>query len=213
MLSDFLTQDKSKKYMLNDRGRLLLTVLKGGRLPPTLEIGEALSHRFGRWLLLSPVFIKTTKRTWLLPISFLILAFGAAGTAIARLDSVLFFYFPFSGYELETIVILFFFHWIGLFLLSDLLIYLFYRRTGNDLQLLTCIGISAFPLVLFPYIYMFFPYDVVRYFQLPLQIWTLMLISSAFCFGKGLRLDKSIMVSLAIIYLNVMLLIISGRLT
>jgi len=60
MLSDFLTQDKSKKYMLNDRGRLLLNVLREGRLPPTLEIGEAFSHRFGRWLLLSPVFIKTT---------------------------------------------------------------------------------------------------------------------------------------------------------
>jgi len=213
MLSDFLTQDKSKKYMLNDRGRLLLNVLKEERLPPTLEIGEAFSHRFGRWLLLSPIFIKTTRRIWLLPISILILAFGAVGTAIARLDSVLFFYFPFSGYEFETIVILFFFHWIGLFLLSDFLIYLLYRRTGSDLQLLTCVGISAFPLVLFPYIYMFLPYDVARYFQLPLQIWTLMLTSSAFCFGKGLRLDKSIVVSLTILYLNVMLLIISGRLT
>jgi len=213
MLSDFLTQDKQKKYMLNDRGRLLLNVLKEGRLPPTLEIGEVFTHRFGRWLLLSPVFIKTTRWSCLLPISILILALGAVGTAIARLDSVLLFYFPFSGYEFETIILVFFFHWIGLFLLSDLLIYLFYRRTGNDLQLLTCVGISALPLVLFPYIYMLLPYDVARYFQLPLQIWTLMLTSSAFCFGKGLRLDKSIVVSLTILYLNVMLLIISGRLT
>ena len=213
MLSDFLTQDKHRKYMLNDRGRLLHKILREGSLPPSLEIGEAFSHRLGRWLFLSPIFIRTARPERLLPVSVLILALGAIGAAHARIDPMLFFFFPFSGYEFETIVILFLFHWIGLFLLSDFLIYLLYRRSGGNLQLFTCVGISAFPLALFPYIYMVVPYDVAKYFLLALQIWSLLLMSSAFCFGKGLRLDRSIVVSLTILYVYVMLLVISGRLT
>lgn len=134
------------------------------------------------------------------------------GAAIANIEPMLFFYFPFSGYEFEATVMLFLFHWIGLFLLSNLLIYLLYRRAGGNLQLFTCIGISAFPLALFPYIYMLIPYNILRYFLLAIQIWSLLLMSSAFSFGEGLRLDKSIVVGLTILYVNVMLLIILGRL-
>ncbi len=213
MLSDFITQDKHRKYMLNDRGRLLHRLLRDGSLPPTLEIGEAFSHRLGRWLFLSPVFTKTVQPLRWLPVSALILALGAIGAALANVDPMLFFYFPFSGYEFETIVILFLSNWVGLFLLSNLLIYILYRRSGGNLQLFTCIGIAAFPLALFPYIYMFVSYDVARYLLLAIQIWSLLLISSALCFGKGLRLDRGIIVSLTILYLNVMFLVILGRLT
>jgi hypothetical protein len=213
MLSDFLTQDKHRKYMLNDRGHLLHRLLKEGSMPPTLGIGEAFSHRLGRWLFLSPIFTKTARTLVWLPVSVLILAFGAVGSAMANVDPMLFFYFPFSGYEFETIVTLFLSNWVGLFLLSSFLIYILYRRSGGNLQLFTCIGIAAFPLALFPYIYMFIPYDVARYLLLAIQIWSLLLITSAFCFGKGLRLDRGIVVSLTILYLNVMLLIILGRLT
>lgn len=212
MLSDFVTQDKHRKYMLNNRGRLLHKSLKDGSLPPTLEIGEAFSHHVGRWLLLSPVFAKTVQPLRFLPISILILAIGALGAAISNIDSVLFFYFPFSAFEFETIATLFFFYWIGAFLLSDLLIYIFYKRSGGNLQLFTCLGISAFPLTLFPYIYMLVPYDFARLILLAIQIWSLLLMSSAICFAKGLRLDRSIVISLTVLYLNVMLLVATGRL-
>jgi len=211
MLSDFLTQDKHRKYLLNDRGRLLYKILKEGTLPPTLEIGEAFSHRLGRWLFLSPIFMKTVRPERLLPVSILVLAFGAFGAALAKVEPLLFFYFP-STHKFETIVILFFFHWIGLFLLSDLLVYLLYRRVGGDLQLLTCLGISSFPLALFPYVYMIAPDNIAKYFLLALQVWGLLLLSSALCFGKGLRLDKSFVVSLTILYFNIALLILLGRL-
>lgn len=213
MLSNFLTQDKQRKYMLNDKGRLLYRLLKEGTLPPTLDVGEAFSHRLGRWLFLSPVFARTVRPLWLLPVSVLILVLGAVGSALVSVDPMLFFYFPFSSYEFETIVILFLSNWIGLFLLSNLIIYILYKRTGGNLQLFTCIGIAAFPLALFPYFYMFISYDVARYLLLAIQIWSLLLISSALCFGKGLRLDKGIVVSLTILYLNIMLLVILGRLT
>ena len=211
MLSDFIAQDKHRKYLLNDRGLLLHKILKEGGLPPTLEIGETFSHRLGRWLFLSPIFMKTVRPERLLVVSVLVLAFGAIGAALAKVEPILFFYFP-STHEFETIFTLFFSHWIGLFLLSDLLIYLLYRRVGGDLQLFTCIGISSFPLALFPYIYMLIPYNVARYFLLSFQIWNILLLSSALSFGKGLRLDRSIIVSMTILYFNIVLLMLLGRL-
>lgn len=210
MLSDFLTQDKSRKYMLNDRGRLLYRSLREGSFSPALNVGEALSHRLGRWLFLSPVFMRTV-RLELLPVSVLILSFGAVGSALAKIEPLFLFYFPsFRGFE--NIAIMFFFYWIGLFLLADFLIFVLFRRVGGDLQLFTGMGISALPLALFPYVYMVVPYSVARYVLLALQVWTLLLVSSAFSFGKGLRLDRSIMVSLIILYVNIALLVVLGRL-
>jgi len=212
MLSDFLTQDKHRKYMLNHRGKLLYRTLKNGTLPPTLEVGKAFSHHLGRWLFLSPIFTKTTKPEKLLPLSLLILLLGAVGSALANLDPLLFFYFPYSPHQFETIIILFLTNWIGLYLLSNLLIYTLYRRTHGNLQLLTCLGISALPLAIFPYLQLLIPPEISRYLLLALQIWTILLLSSAYCFGKGIRFDKSIIISLTTLYLNVILLLITGRL-
>lgn len=211
MLSDFITQDKKRKYMLNDHGRLLYQSLKKGSLPPTLEIKEVFTHRVGRFLFLSPIFAKTIQPVKFLPVCTLILALGAVGSAWTHLDPMLFFYFQFSAYEFETIVAFFLFNWIGLFIFSDVVIYLLYKRVGNELQLFTCLSIAAFPLALFPYITMFVSHSITRYVLLALQVWSLLLISSAFCFGKGLRLDKSILISMATLYLNIMLLMIFGR--
>ena len=46
MLSDFITQDKQRKYKLNDRGRMLFKILKEGNVPATLEISETLPNGF-----------------------------------------------------------------------------------------------------------------------------------------------------------------------
>ncbi|MEM2912638.1 MAG: winged helix-turn-helix domain-containing protein [Candidatus Bathyarchaeia archaeon] len=210
MLSDFLSQDKERKYVLNDRGRLLYRWLKEGSLPPSLNASEAFSHKVGRWLFLSPVFAKTTKPYLLLPISLLILIFGALGAGLANVDPLLFFYQPFSSYQFESIVAIFLFNWVGLFLFSEAVAYLFYRRIGNDLQLFVCLGIAAFPQALIPYVYLFFP-EVTRYLQIVFQVWTLLLLSSAFCFGKGLRLDRAIIISLLVLYLNIAFLMVLGR--
>ncbi len=213
MLSDFITQDKQRKYRLNDRGQALYRVLKEGNVPATLGISEAFSHRLGKWIFLSPVFAKTVKPLRLLPISILILLVGAWGTSYAMLDPALFFYFPFSTYSSTTIIAVFFFNWIGLFLFAELLIYLLYRRVGNDLQLFTCIGLATFPLAIFPYVYLFTSEIISQYAMFVLQIWSLLLVSAAFCFGKGIRLDKAIVISLTAIYLNIAILFILGRFT
>lgn len=213
MLSDFITQDKQRKYKLNDRGRMLHKILKEGKLPPTLEISETFSHRLGKWVFLSPVFAKTVRPFKFLPISIAIFLIGALGSAYVKLDPALFFYFPYSAYSSKTIIALFFFNWIGLFLFAEFFIYLLYRRVGNDLQLLTCLGIAAFPIAGFPFVYLLISDVISQYVLFILQIWSLLLASAAFCFGKGIRLDKAIVVSLTAMYLNIALLFILGRFT
>jgi DNA-binding transcriptional ArsR family regulator len=211
MLSDYITQDKQRKYRLNDRGQMLYKVLKDGSIPTSLEIGEAFSHRLGKWLFLSPVFAKTVKPLRLLPVSIAILLLGALGSSYAKLDPALFFYFPYSAYNFTSILTLFIFNWIGLFLFAEFLTYLLYRRVGNDLQLFTCIGLAAFPIAIFPYVYIFTSETIAQYSLFILQIWSLLLVSAAFCFGKGIRLDKAIVVSLAAMYLNIAALFMLGR--
>lgn len=222
MLSEFLTQDKQRKYRLNERGQMLYRVLKEGDIPPALGLEKTFSHRAGKWIFLSPLFAKTVKTSWMLPFALGIFVFGAVGTAYARLDPALFFYLRFSTYSYSTIVLLYFLNWIGLFLLSEFLAFVLYRRVGNDLQTLTCISIAAFPLALFPYIFIALPIAFPsmslsdlnvagQYTMVILQIWSLILFSSALCFGKGLRLDKSIVISLTVIYANIAILFLLGK--
>jgi len=213
MLSDFITQDKQRKYKLNDRGRMLFKILKEGNVPATLEISETFSHRLAKWLFLSPVFARTVKPLRVLPASIAILLIGALGSAYAKLDSALFFYFPYSAYSFTGIMVLYVFNWIGLFFFAELFIYLLYRRVGNDLQLFACLGLAVFPMAIFPYVYLFVSEITSQYVLFLLQIWSLLLVSAALCFGKGIRLDKAIVVSLAAIYLNMAILFMLGRFT
>jgi hypothetical protein len=187
--------------------------LKEGNVPATLEISEAFSHRIAKWLFLSPVFAKTAKPLKLLPVSISILLIGALGSAYAKLDSALFFYFPYSAYSFTSIIALYVFHWIGLFLFAELFTYLLYRRVGNDLQLFICLGLAAFPIAIFPYIYLLISDIISQYILFVLQIWSLLLVSAALCFGKGIRLDKAIVVSLTAMYLNIAILFMLGRFT
>jgi DNA-binding transcriptional ArsR family regulator len=211
MLSGFMTQDKQRKYGLNDRGQTLYKILKEGNVPPTLEISEAFSHRIAKWLFLSPVFAKTVKPLRLLPVSITILLIGALGSAYVKLDSALFFYFPYSAYSFTSIIALYSFNWIGLFLFAELFAYLLYRRVGNDLQLFTCLGLASFPMAFFPYLYLLTSNFISQYVLFILQVWSLLLVSAAFCFGKGIRLDKAIVISLTAIYLNIAILFMLGR--
>jgi hypothetical protein len=211
MLSDFLTQDKQRKYRLNDRGQTLYRILKEGNVPPTLGISEAFSHRVAKWLFLSPIFAKTSKSSVLLPISIAILFMGALGSAYVRLDPALFFYFPYSVRSFTSVTVLYFFNWIGLFLFAELFTYLFYRRIGNESQLFTCIGLASFPMAVFPCIYLFSSDVISQYILFILQVWSLLLVSAAFCFGKGIRLDRAIVVSLTAMYLNIAILFMLGH--
>ncbi|MEM3760831.1 MAG: hypothetical protein QXZ02_06965, partial [Candidatus Bathyarchaeia archaeon] len=174
-----------------------------------------------RWLFLSPLFVKTTKSLMLVP-AVVILFLGAFGAAKAKLEPILFFYFLYSTYSQANIIFRYIFNWIGLFLFAEIFTYLLYRRVGNELQLFTCVSLATFPLAAFPYIYLTISAVmptlsslelsiIMQYVQIILQIWSLLLVTAAICFGKGIRLDKAIVVSLTAVYLNIAILFMFGR--
>jgi hypothetical protein len=196
--------------------------LKDGNVPATLEISETFSHRLAKWLFLSPIFAKTAKPLRLLPVSIAILLIGAFGSAYANLDPALFFYFPYSTYSFLGTAALYFFSWISLFLFVELVTSVLYRRVGNDIQLFTSVGIAALPLAVYPYIYFAVPIVfsnlslanfemIMQYILIIFQIFSLLLVSAAFSFGKGIRLDKSIVISLTAMYMNIAILFMLGR--
>jgi DNA-binding transcriptional ArsR family regulator len=225
MLSDFIEQDKQRKYQLNARGQMLYRVLKDGNVPASLQISEALSHRAAKWLFLSPIFAMTAKPLRFLPISALIMVLGAWGAAAAKLEPALLFYFEGSTRSPTNISALFIFNWIGLFLFAETLAIALFRRVGNDLQLFTCIGLAALPMAVYPYLYLAAPsflealalsswelLKTLRYSVLVvLQVWSILLISAAICYGKGLRLDKGILISLTATYVNIAFLFMLGK--
>jgi hypothetical protein len=176
-------------------------------------MSEAIGHKFTRQIFLTSIFARTSQPLRMLPIALLILFFGAFGSAFASSQSLLFFYLPYTNYQFEATGLLYLFNWISLFLFSDLILYAFFKRVGGDLQLFVCIGIASLPMALFPYFFMFFSYEIARYLLLALIIWSLMLLSSAYSFGKGIRLDRSIMLSLIMIFLNIAILLFTGQLT
>jgi len=226
MLSEFLEQDKQRKYRLNAKGQMLYRFLKYGSIPASLGISETLSHRAAKWLFLSPLFAQTIKPLRLLPVSLVILFLGAYGASIARLEPALFFYFEYSTRSPLSIMTLFVFNWIGLFLFTEALAYALFKRAGNELQFFTCVGLAALPLAIYPYLYMAVPIafegfnlyyieieTIKQVILIILQIWSLLLVSAAACYGKGLRLDKSIIISLIAMYLNIAALFLLGKFT
>jgi len=226
MLSDFIEQDKQRKYRLNSKGQMLYRVMKDGSVPASLGISETLSSRAAKWLFLSPLFAKTIKPLRLLPFSLLILFLGAYGAATAKLEPALFFYFEYSIRSQTSTMVLFIFNWVGLFLFTEALALALFKRAGNELQLFTCVGLAALPLAVFPYIYMAVPevfsglnlyymeIELIRQVILVvLQIWSLLLVSAAVCYGKGLRLDKGVIISLIAIYINIAVLLVLGKFT
>lgn len=220
MLSGFIVQDKQHKYMLNDRGQALYRVLREGFTLPAIE--SCVSNRsLFRWLFLSPIFAKTFKPLKLLPFSIIMILIGAVGSAYARLDPALFFYVPYSTRSVAEIIIRYFLGWFGLFLFGEAFSYIVYKRVGNSVQFLTCLGIASLPLMIYPYIYwalsiLLFDHqflDLNLLFQaifIVFELWALLLLSSAICFGKGLRLDKAIIISLAAMYMNIAVLYFMG---
>jgi hypothetical protein len=186
--------------------------LQGERGRATLPAAETLRHRAAKWLFLAPVFARTTRPLRLLPVALGVLAVGALGSAVAATQSLLFFYAPFTAYPFESTALLYLFNWMSLFFFSDAVSYAVFRRRGGELQLFVCLGLASFPLAVFPYLYLLLSYAVARYFLWGLIVWSVLLLSSAYAFSKGLRLDKAVVFSLLVLYLNTAVLLALGRL-
>ena len=220
ILSGFIIQDKNRKYMLNERGRLLYEALKEGTMPAALKLDRIYQSGALRWLFLSPIFGRVNSASKWLPLSALILVLGAVGAGLARLEPLLLFYIP-TTRSFEMTAASFLFYWMGAFFLVDILAYILYRRMGDDVHLFVCMGVAALPLAAYPYLHMVLFLTVppimmtyvLRGVLLILQVWSLILLTSAFSYGKGLRLERAVILGLSLLYANIAILIVQGNLT
>jgi len=206
MLSDYLGQDDERKYVLNDKGKLLYKALQSESVIPVKTESRRPVANLARWIALSPVFIKAAGSGRMITLSLLVALFGSVGSYVAKLQPLILFFNPTA--EPLVAAVLFPLNLVIILGLSDALLSIVYDRPGEHLALASCVGISMLPMAIFPFLYLGVPIAVSRAAFLIIQAWFLILLSSAISVAKGVRLDRSFTVSLTILYINIALLLV-----
>ena len=225
-LEGLVAQEPDRKYVLTDRGRAAMDALSlteekiaTGIIPPRLKdttLGfiakEAL---FGRSVFqyLSQESLRS------LPVAILIVTIGGWVSFQTNLEPLLLFYVsPSSGINRTWLALLFPLGWMATFAIADLLSFAIFKRRGGDLTLLTGTSFAMLPLLVVPGMF-----SIAQFLSLPLstensllivlpivlQVWVICLLSSAISVSKGLKMERTAVVSLGVIYLNILALLAS----
>lgn len=229
MLEGIVTQGLDKKYVLTDRGRSAVDTLSLSEekifagISPTL-LGEsrlgflAKEILFGRTL-----FDYFNQEPWRsLPLAVLIVAAGGVVSFATNLEPLLLFYLnPSRGIGQEWFLLLFPVGWLATFAVSDALSIVVFHRRGGELSLLNGTALSMLPLLFVPglfFITQLFSMSVrsatalIILLQVALQVWVVCLLSSAISSSKGLRMERTGLISLGVMYVNIVALIIALQL-
>ena len=219
-LEGFVAQGIDRKYILTDEGRAAVDALSSGSesavsttaQTPTRE--SRLSAYSRELLFRRTVFNFLNKdplRT--LPLSAIILAVGGVVSFVTNLEPILLFYLnPTQGIVKTWFLLLFPLGWFITFVLVDVICNLFYHRRGGDLSLVNGTAYAMLPLLLVPsLIIVFQPFStLIRstgaltiLIQIIVQVWVVCLLSGAISVSKGLSQKRAILVSLAVMSLNI----------
>ncbi|HYY91948.1 MAG TPA: helix-turn-helix domain-containing protein [Candidatus Dormibacteraeota bacterium] len=219
-LEGLIDQGPDKKYFLTDRGKTAISalsaseekIISGSTQSPLNESRLAFFSRellFGRTLLnyLNQDPIRS------LPLAAIVLILGGVISFRTNLEPILLFYLnPTPGIGQAWFLLLFPLGWFITFGVADLLCYLFFHRSGGELSLLNGTALSMLPLLLVPgLILLIEPFStIIRsvtvltiLIQVAVQVWVVCLLSSAISIAKGLRMERTALVSLAVMYLNI----------
>jgi hypothetical protein len=233
-LAGIVAQGPDKKYLLTEAGRDVYSKLHSAEYA---QSGEAVSKSFpapssldriGRVLVPAPL-IDALRSGSLFSIlgATIVLGTGALLVYQARLETLVLLLSPSSlglilSPTLEAVVleVAFFGSWLVVYAVSDLLATLLFGRRGEHLVLLLGSAYSMIPLLLFAGWW-----DIVTNVTLPtgvpaltvsrivlviLQAWSLGILATVVARVKGLRLDKSAVIALAIAYLSILIAYVGG---
>ena len=223
VLSDLVAQDEDRKYILTDLGKMayqLLTSKKGQLME--LEVKEkvrtvGLYNRILRWAksIFWPASLffnlyQSPKRH--LADVVLILAFGSWLMIETRLEPILFFFNFETSLAPEMIMLRLMLGLLVIIVVSEVVSRVFFRRSGGNLSLLVGATFSLLPLFVFPTLLLFEKWNVIVFrdlfwkgvLQLFLQAWSLCALTVAISLSKGLKMEKAAVVSLVLIYFNLM---------
>lgn len=226
MLNHLITQDDQRKYILTERGKLAYKLLKTEEEQlSSLSLTEVQKPE-GAW----PSFLATLQQIFLpgrlffyisaqrilcIPLTALIVTFGAWIAAQAGLEFILVFPNSLSKAPPTLIATSFVASWLILFALCDLMATILFKRKGGNLTLLIESAFSLLPLILFSCIWyasriLNFSFTMVEasLLLLPFQVWTIGMMSTAISLSKGLRIDKAALICFIAIYINLTYLVL-----
>jgi DNA-binding transcriptional ArsR family regulator len=227
MLEGIVAQDSDRKYVLTDQGRSAVETfsvseekIAVGGARPVRETGLGLSSKeilFGRTLFnyLNEEPLRS------LPLAILIVAFGGWVSSQTRLEPLLLFYLtPSSATGSVWFLLMFPIGWLVTFALADVLSAIVFHRRGDDLRLLNGTAFAMLPLLIVPGLFSLVQllspgrpggFSVIL-LPIFLQAWVVCLLSSAVSIAKGLKLERAALISLGVVYLNILVLLVGLQL-
>jgi DNA-binding transcriptional ArsR family regulator len=228
-LEGLVAQQADKKYVLTDGGRTAIDALSIGEEKiisnaAQTPLGESRLGYISRELLFGrTLFNYLNQDQWRsLPLAFMVLAIGGLISLRTNLEPILLFYLsPTPGIGQAWFLIMFPLGWFITFAVADLLCYLFFHRRGGELSLLNGTALAMTPLLLVPgMILLIQPFSsliqsattLTILIQVAVQVWVVCLLSSAISIAKGLRMERTALVSLAVMYLNITAVILALQL-
>lgn len=222
VLEGLVTQGPDKKYVLTDIGRSAVDSLSvseekiavatpKGSQPETTLAFLAKELLFGRSLFR---YLEQQPLTSL-PLAVLIVMLGGWLSSQTGLEPLLlFFVSPSVGVNRLWFIVLFPLGWLGTFAISEVLSVALFHRTGGRLSLLTSSAFAMLPLLVVPGIFYLFslnprtPSIYLVLVPVILQAWVMCLLSAAITFSKGLRMERTALISLSVVYLNIVFLLV-----
>lgn len=222
MLEGIVTQDSEKKYKLTDLGRSAINIL--GASEERIISGNIRHLKETRLGLLSKeIFLGRSLFKYLneeslrsLPLAFLIVVLGGWISAQSGLEPLLLFYVnPSSVVGKGWFILLFPLAWFATLAAADLLCIVIFHREGGEVSLLNGTAFAMLPLLLVPGISLVTrQFALGRTVEVPvillsmvLQAWVVSLLANAISVSKGLKLERTALVSLAVMYLNIITLV------
>ena len=148
-----------------------------------------------------------------LPAAFTIVALGGLISFFTNLEPILLFYIsPTPGVLQVWFLLMFPLGWFTTFAVADLLCRVFYHQRGGELSLINGTAFAMLPLLVVPGLVLLVrPFSTVIQsataltilLQVVVQLWVVCLLSRAVSVSKGLPMERTALISLAVMYVNV----------
>jgi hypothetical protein len=221
-LEGFVAQGADRKYVLTDEGRAAINAFSTGEERIMVNAtqaapGESRFGLFSREFLFGRTVFNYLSQESLrsLPLGAMILALGGVISFLTNLEPILLFYLnPTQGIAKTWFLLLFPLGWFITFAVADVMCNLFYHR--RELSLINGTAFAMLPLLLVPgLILLVQPFSAVVQsataftilLQVGVQVWVVCLLSSAISISKGLKMERTALISLAVMYLNITVVI------
>ena len=182
---------------------------------PRIVLKELL---FGRSLL---NYLNSNRLTGVL-LAMIIVSIGGLVSFMTNLEPILLFYInPRPGIAQAWFILLFPVGWLITYGVADLLSYFFFHKRGGDMSLVSGSAIAMLPLLLVPaLVFLIHPVSTIIQsattltilIQVAVQVWVVCLLSNAISKSKHLPIERTALISLTVMYLNVIAVFVALQL-